>query len=215
MPEAINPGTGAVQEVSQGQYDRSWDTPGDGRTAFMVQDEERFQVRLYDVVDGTWTQPLDRGQVYGKYLLKKVAKCTACTYTDPRSEELVWSHIGQVHESARDHEHAELIESKEDGQRVVQCTACSTTFVSYKIQRANEHILRMRMAGPQHDGAAVQVINRFSLAPVELPPAPTTDVGNGHQSGRPEASPVEGTVPLLKRKRKRHRNRKAKHDNGG
>jgi hypothetical protein len=202
-------GAGEGHSMSEAEFASAVSRLPDAGAIYSEQHDATDDIRLFDVVDRTWTMPLPQGQVYGRYLKKKVAKCSACTFTDANDSNAVQLHQQRTRWSAEIHENAGLIDATEHGERIVVCSACKVSFMGYKIQRANQHIFDQRLSGPQHDGATVQVMNRFSLEPVELPSSVPTHVGNGHQDGELEASPVGGTVPLQTRKRKRHRNRRA------
>jgi hypothetical protein len=154
------------------------------------------RIRLWDNVDNTWTNPLERGMVHNYYLRKVVTKCSVCKTASAFSRD-VSTHIDRTEQQHRDHEGAELGTTQGTGSDVVQiCSGCGMPFALRKGQ-GRRHLERMKTEGPLHKGAGVVTIHQFSLAP----PAPVAaDTNNG-------TGPVDIQVERSSRRRRRSRPR--------
>lgn len=88
LVDAHRDGAVAVRDVSDAQFRQRWDS-GNGGVAIERSGDQIEKLKLYDMVDGTWTNPIESSMVYGHYLRKEVVKCSACTYTSVYDRDVV------------------------------------------------------------------------------------------------------------------------------
>jgi hypothetical protein len=137
------------------------------------------RVPLWDVIDGTWTPPLDESHAFKYYLKKTVFKCSACAFADLRFDS-VETHVELLYETVAVHAGAKIEnQPKGDGTTVLGCSACTQSFQG-RPGRAYEHLFDIEQDAQAHQGAVSQVIRRFSLEPVELPSPAIVKHTNGH-----------------------------------
>jgi hypothetical protein len=119
-------------------------------------------IKLFDVVDMTWTKPLpEYTQLY--MMRKLVVKCSACKWTTGPLGNGIEGHLKQLREKHEVHVGAQSgIASSEMGGSKITCSACIASFqdaIAFKrhMIQFNPEILE------QHESAVPQVINRFVL----------------------------------------------------
>jgi len=195
MPQILDPETMTVRQVTDQQFDAMLEA----RPAVLTEVvQERTTSRLWDNVDLCWTEvPVLN---YKSYLLKLVAKCSACRESYMK-RGFVAEHIRQTAERYERHQGAKVSFETRNNESVQVCSGCGEAFRSAK-NAGGRHVEAMLAAGPTHKGATEVVIQRFSLAPSEST-APATSA-----AVEPSASQVE--QKKRKRSRKRNRNRGGK-----
>lgn len=155
-------------------------------------------MRLYDAVDGTWTQPLPRNYVIEHYIRKLVTKCSVCTFTS-HADVGVNKHIEQEIVGARDHANgAEIRHEMAQGRVITFCTGCGVAFA--RPSRARGHISERQESAKIHADARPMTMFRFRLQP-EPPVAPIA-IG-------PSEPSTEGQDGRSRRKRSRRRRKRA------
>jgi hypothetical protein len=119
-------------------------------------------IKLFDVVDMTWTKPLPAEYAQKYYLRKLVVKCSACKWATGYGKTIA-VHLKQLHVQHEDHVGAESqsVPSESGGSKTL-CSGCEASFqgvVAWKrhMLQFNPEIL------VQHEGAVDQVLNRFVL----------------------------------------------------
>lgn len=207
----VIPGTGEEQEVSERQYEASWDT-AQGDAAYRAQHEPRPFSSLWDTVDKAWTGKLP-AELIGQYYLRKiVTRCSACNFTSEQGVG-VRKHIERSRESYELHAGAELLHQiqqvRDRPQAFHMCTGCGDLFPLRK-QMGQRHLEQMREIGPLHKQATIQTVRRFVLGPSETgvlrqeAVAAVAVSSNGHQP-EPGASQAERMLPKRPRGRRGRR----------
>ena len=133
-------------------YEGSAPTPRDrrrivdesGRDAILFDagSSEVNKIKLWDLVDHTWTSPLEKGIAMEHYLAKVVFKCSGCTETS-LYEGHIEQHLVQLKSGYESHRDAELHQGiGEGGQINLTCTGCGTP-MSMRKNQGNRHIERI------------------------------------------------------------------------
>ena len=199
MPTIIDPQTGAEREIPQREYDALIERVANDQqgSAYQWSSDRPQGVRLWDVIDNTWTRPFPAGLATSYYLRKVVFRCSACIFTTPYAN-LVEPHIRGVRQSAAEHNGAEVtptlpMPGVEPGQ---QCSGCGAVFTARKGQ-GHKHLQAALNAAPKHDGAKELLLRRFALG------QPTVPLVVSETS----QEPVVHSGERREGKRRRHRNR--------
>ena len=135
-------------------------------------------VRLWDLVDNSWTAPLPRRQAMEYNLPMIVDRCSACTTTSlgigGKSNDIP-NHIRHVLENGALHADApdDVIQYRDGPQGTVvpTCVVCGKSFARdpWQARRHRESVLA---EAERHEGAVKLTVRRFALGP----PGPEQDV---------------------------------------
>jgi predicted RNA-binding Zn-ribbon protein involved in translation (DUF1610 family) len=212
MPELLQ-GEHAVA-ISQEEIDRRRSAVGNGSETPLYWNPGEAKdgtMAVWDMVDGTRTTIpttiFSSGPFKGRIaaLEKVVSKCSACTYTVAKGEhdsQHVLSHIENVQQQTKDHEHAEAREL----DKGFSCSACGTQFIS-RPMNVHRHIQQMKDGGPAHLGAVEVVMKRFSL---QLPVQPVVVIPMAPAVGlESETSQMERSQGHRRRRRRNRHKQKA------
>ena len=208
MTRLLNPQTTAEEEIS----DASVEDLAVKRGSVLTGSREGPQrVRMYDLVDGTWTVPMEAGAVHGHYLKKYVSKCSACGFATMKpSFDGVERHIKKVAEDYRLHKGAKVVRQDSEHGVVERCSSCGQRWI-VRPGRGQQHIDSAVQAGPLHKDARGMITLRYSLEAPRKPVLPTVHP-NGHAG--PETGKVDWSLMQRQRGRRRRRSR-SKHGNSG
>lgn len=206
--QRVDPQTGVDREVPQADYEREvLQKQVAARSGGAVLD----RVRLWDLVDSTWTAPIDRYHAIQYQLRKVIYRCSACTFVG-QLEDHVKLHIGNIRQASEDHNGAKgdvrIAQTERGTYSVGWCSACSHEFVKNPA-KVHEHIKDMRKEEPRHVNASVQLVRRYSL---ERPVLPEVRIDE-HLNGNSEVDRKVRKQRPRKRKRSRSGKRVA-HGNG-
>ena len=119
-------------------------------------------VRLWDCIDGQWTNPLPADKVTNYLHYHNVLKCSGCKYTSG-TEQGVTGHVRTRLNAWNDHQGEVSIEQGLGyaNQPSFTCGGCGDSFNSRtKVQR---HIEWVQHEGPLHQGASAIFMARFAL----------------------------------------------------
>lgn len=169
------------------------------------------KIRLWDNIEGAWTNPLNRKQALEFNLLKVVARCSVCTETSTGiggHARDIPNHIKRMFERAEEHngEDAKIMWLPAyDGSTTPSCSACGQTFRS-RPHLATKHMELIFQDAELHKDAVEQTVRRFSLEPPVLTPSPPVKESVG-----PELQQVERSPQRRRRKRSRGRKREIVH----
>lgn len=167
--------------------------------------EAEAKVQLYDMIDHTWTRPLNQRAAETFHLRKVVYTCSACQWTstwEPQFKE----HLKQVQSQRRMHAKADMLPSPTPNGLAYLCTGCSSAFsVPARVQMHVDSVMR-QTAG--HENATLVLARRFALE------APVTTM-NGASPLRvvAVASQSERTVVPHKRSGRHRRHHRSAHGN--
>ena len=111
-----------------------------GRDAVMFDvTSDSNKIQLWDVIDKTWTAPLERDTAMNHYLRKLVYTCSVCTETS-LFEDDIKRHIAQVKTAYEMCADAELVRGiGEHGQPSFTCSGCGAP-MSMRKNQGQRHI---------------------------------------------------------------------------
>lgn len=189
------------------------------RENYVVQDgntKQEDMIRLWDLVDDTWTSPMHRRDVYERQLKKVVDKCTACTFSNGARATLGHGHVEQVLENAARHRKVrECIQAVPDGNggTTDTCVVCKKSFRA-RPWDAFTHRDEILKKGEQHQGAEMVLTKRYALEPpVETHKPQLVQASTEPMAVSPERMQESGSQRKRKRKRPRRRNREVANAN--
>ena len=140
-----------------------------GRDAvlFDVDSSESNKIKLWDCVDETWTQPLEKGSAMEHYLRKVIYKCSCCTEAS-LFEKDIRQHLTQLKLSYELHKDAQLERGLGDGGTMaVMCSGCGTPF-SMRKNQGQKHINRIKEDYESHVKVGtidVLLMHRYVMSP--------------------------------------------------
>ena len=220
MPDIVlNPSDNNArwQTVSDEQYRTMKRAASDREESFYaVVDDSSTTLRLWDVIDQSWTRPLPatmlKGSGQSNYLSKTVYVCSACNFTTLFSGGVakhVTVALGQnvTHKDAK----IDIVPNPMTGIPNQVCTGCGDTFASRPGQGAR-HLESMIAGGPVHRSADELLVKRFNLDESEAVILSKETVTSGEVATATGAEEWSGE--RQSRKRRRSRSRRRGHGNG-
>ena len=145
-----------------------------GRDAIMfnMDSAEGSKIRIWDLVDESWTEPLERYLAMDHYLSKIVFKCSVCNETSLHEGD-IQRHLTQVKTNSESHKEAELHQGiGEGGQIMIHCTGCGAP-LSMRKNQGQRHIDRIKNDYETHIKAGsidVLLMHKYATAPsVSMP----------------------------------------------
>ena len=160
--KVIDPNTGREMAVSDSAVRNAVESE---QTIYKATREGPTKIRVYDVIDGTWTGPVAPNLAYQDYLRKVVFKCSACNFTTARQNQ-VGQHVRSVFTAHQTHTNATLSTKSEGGYTWQECSGCGGRF-SIGRMAGEKHLELIRTAPPAHVGAEELMVKRFALEPSE------------------------------------------------
>ena len=220
MPDIVlnpNDNNARWQTVSDEQYRNMKRAASDREESFYaVVDDPSTSMRLWDVIDQSWTKPLPnttlKGSGQSNYLAKTVYVCSACNFTTLFSGGVakhVTVALGQnvTHKDAK----IDIVPNPMTGMPNQVCTGCGDTFESRPGQGA-KHLEGMIAGGPVHRSADELLVKRFNLDESEAVILSKETVTSGEITTATGAEEWSGERQT--RKRRRTRSRRRGHGNG-
>jgi len=220
MPDIVlNPSDNNArwQTVSDDQYRTMKRAASEREESFYaVVDDSSTSMRLWDVIDQSWTRPLPtttlKGSGQSNYLSKTVYVCSACNFTTLFSGGVakhVTVALGQnvTHKDAK----IDIVPNPMTGIPNQVCTGCGDTFASRPGQGAR-HLESMIAGGPVHRSADELLVKRFNLDESEAVILSKETVTSGEVATATGAEEWSGE--RQSRKRRRSRSRRRGHGNG-
>ena len=185
------------------------DESGRDAILFDMDSAEGSKIRIWDLVDESWTEPLERYLAMDHYLSKVVFKCSACNETSLHKGD-IQRHLTQVKSNSESHKEAELHQGiGEGGQIMIHCTGCGAP-LSMRKNQGQKHIDRIKDSYQAHakEGSIdVLLMHRYTTSPsVSMPSQVMNTITFGDRE--PEVHQVnrsEGERPARRRRRNRRR----------
>ena len=148
------------------------DESGRDAVMFDVTESEIGKIKIWDCVDNTWTNPLEKGSVMEHYLRKIVYKCSGCT-TASLYEVDIKQHLTQLKSSYKNHEDAQLERGLGDGGiMAVMCSGCGSSF-SMRKNQGQKHLDRIKEDHGSHveiGSINILLMHRYVMSPsVSMP----------------------------------------------
>ena len=133
---------------------------------------EASKVSLWDLVDETWTSPLERTVAMDHYLAKVVYKCSGCREASLYEKDIK-QHLTQLKTNHESHSEAELERGLGgNGEMSVICTGCGAP-LSMRKNQGQKHIDRINETYQAHvkEGSIdVLLMHRYTMSPsVSMP----------------------------------------------
>lgn len=184
------------------------DESGRDAILFNVDSSEDSKIKLWDLVDHTWTSPLEKSMAMEHYLAKVVFKCSCCTESSLHEGDIE-QHLVQLKSGYESHRDAELHQGiGENGQINLTCTGCGTP-MSMRKNQGTKHIERISSDYYAHVKAGtidVLLTHKYATSPsVSMPEQVTnTVIFKGEQ---PEVDRVSRSVDDRTRKHRRRKRR--------
>ena len=196
--KVIDPNTGREMAVSDSAVRNAVESE---QTIYKATREGPTKIRVYDVIDGTWTGPVAPNLAYQNYLRKVVFKCSACNFTTARQNQ-VGQHVRSVFTAYQTHTNATLSTHAEGGSTWQECSGCGGRFRIGRMA-GEKHLESIRTSPPAHVGAEELTVKRFALEPSE-------PVVMGRQSISVDESLVvmEPEAKVMRSSRRRQRSRR-------
>lgn len=160
--KVIDPNTGREMAVSDSAVRNAVESE---QTIYKATREGPNKIRVYDVIDRTWTGPVAPNLAYQNYLRKVVFKCSACNFTTARKNQIE-QHVRAVFTAHQTHTNATLSTKAEGGYTLQECSGCGGRF-SIGRMAGEKHLELIRTAPPAHVGAEELMVKRFALEPSE------------------------------------------------
>ena len=182
-----------------------------GRDAVMFDvTSDSNKIQLWDVIDNTWTAPLERDTAMNHYLRKLVYTCSVCTETS-LFEDDIKRHIAQVKTAYEMCADAELVRGiGEHGQPSFTCSGCGAPMSKRKNQ-GQRHIDGIKNRYDAHmEAGDVEILltHRYTTSPsVSMP---QQSVATIHFGGEKTVVQQESrnAIEVIRKPRKRRRRRR-------
>lgn len=160
------------QAPSSKERRRIVDESGRDAVMFDMDSTEGSKIRIWDLVDESWTNPFERYLVMDYYLSKVVFKCSACKETSLHEGD-IQQHLTQVKINSESHKEAELHQGiGEGGQIIFHCTGCGAP-LSMRKNQGQKHIDKAKDNYETHVKAGsidVLLMHKYATAPsVSMP----------------------------------------------
>ena len=184
------------------------DESGRDAILFDAGSSEANKIKLWDLIDQTWTSPLEKGMAMEHYLAKVVFKCSCCTEAS-LYEGHIEQHLVQLKTNYESHRDAELYQGiGEGGQINFTCTGCGSP-MSMRKNQGTKHIERIRNNYDAHVKAGtidVLLTHKYATSPsVSMPEQVINTVA--FKGEQPEVDRVSRSVDDRTRKRRRRKRR--------
>ena len=184
------------------------DESGRDAILFDAGSSEVNKIKLWDLIDQTWTSPLEKGMAMEHYLAKVVFKCSCCTEAS-LYEGHIEQHLVQLKTNYESHRDAELYQGiGEGGQINFTCTGCGSP-MSMRKNQGTKHIERIRNNYDAHVKAGtidVLLTHKYATSPsVSMPEQVINTVA--FKGEQPEVDRVSRSVDDRTRKRRRRKRR--------
>ena len=182
-----------------------------GRDAVMFDvTSESNKIKLWDLIDNTWSAPLERDTAMNHYLRKMVYRCSVCPEAS-LFEDDIKRHLAQVKAGHETHADAELIRGiAEHGQPTTTCSGCGAP-VSMRKNQGNQHIDRIKETYQAHvkEGTIdVLLMHRYTTSPsVSMPVQTVNTVVFADREPEVHQEKRSDEVGQARRRRRRRRNR--------
>ena len=220
MPDIVlnpNDTNARWQTVSDEQYRTMKRAASDREESFYaVVDDSSTTLRLWDVIDQSWTRPLPatmlKGSGQSNYLSKTVYVCSACPFTTSFAGGVA-KHVNSALGQYESHKDAtiDIVPNPVTGMPQQVCTGCGETFASRPGQGAR-HLEGVIAGGPKHRRADELLVKRFNLDESEAVILSKETVTSGDITTATGAEEWSGERRT--RKRRRSRSRRRGHGNG-
>ena len=160
--------------------------------------------KLLDVIDQMWTKPLPSYMVR-RQLQKVVFACSVCTFTSAFPNH-VPSHTRQILEQGEAHKQAKALDIRIGDTLALQCSACEVK--SSREMDIRRHIsLALQISTRHKNGAAEQLIKRFTLEPSGSSVRLVTPISDNELHEEPDVNQVTRRPANRRRRRSRGRSR--------
>jgi len=181
-----------------------------GRDAVMFDvTSESNKIKLWDLIDNTWTAPLERDTAMNHYLRKMVYKCSVCTEASLFDDDIK-RHLAQVKSGHETHADAELIRGiAEHGQPSTTCSGCGAP-MSMRKNQGQRHIDGINDKYDTHTEAGdvnILLTHRYTTSPsVSMPEQIVETIQFGGEKPVVQQESRNATEVIRKpRKRRRRR----------
>ena len=181
-----------------------------GRDAVMFDvTSESNKIKLWDLIDNTWTAPLERDTAMNHYLRKMVYRCSVCPEAS-LFEDDIKRHLAQVKAGHETHADAELIRGiAEHGQPTTTCSGCGAT-MSMRKNQGQRHIDSINDKYDTHTEAGdvkILLTHRYTTSPsVSMPEQIVETIQFG--GTKPVVQQASRNAPeVIRKPRKRRRRR--------
>ena len=181
-----------------------------GRDAVMFDvTSDSTKIRLWDLIDETWTAPLERDMATNHYLRKMVYRCSVCPEASLYQDDIK-RHIAQVKTAYEMCADAELLRGiGEHGQPTFTCSGCGAP-MSMRKNQGKQHIDRINNQYNTHVNANdvdILLTYRYSTSPsVSMPQQVVETIHFGGEKPVVQQKSQNANEVIRKpRKRKRRR----------
>ena len=182
-----------------------------GRDAVMfdANSDESSKIKLWDLIDESWTEPLEKDMAMNHYLRKVAYKCSACNETSLFEDEIK-RHCAQVKSGHETHSEAELLQGiGEHGIPTFACSGCGAP-MSMRKNQGQKHIDTINNRYDVHVKAGsieILLTHKYAMSPsVDVPKQVIETI---QFAGKPSVELQENhsvsEEPRSSRKRKRRR----------
>jgi len=187
------------------------DESGRDAVLFDVNSSESNKIKLWDCVDNTWTQPLEKGSAMEHYLRKVIYKCSCCTEASLFQADIN-KHLTQLKTSYELHKDAQLERGLGDGGIMsVMCSGCGTPF-SMRKNQGQKHIDRIKEDYESHvevGSINVLLMHRYVMSPsVSMPEQIVDTVKFGNKNTEVHKNTRSDVKAEIKPKRHRRRRKR-------
>ena len=153
------------------------DESGRDAVVFDMDSSEASKVSLWDLIDETWTNPLERSVAMDHYLAKVVYRCSGCRETSLYEGDIK-QHLVQLKTNHESHSEAELERGLAgNGEMSVTCTGCGAP-LSMRKNQGQKHIDRINNDYQTHvkEGSIdVLLMHRYTMSPSVSMPSQVMD----------------------------------------
>ena len=180
-----------------------------GRDAVMFDvTSESNKIQLWDVIDNTWTAPLERDTAMNHYLRKMVYKCSVCTEASLFQDDIK-RHVAQVKTAYETCGNAELIRGVgEHGQITFTCSGCGAP-MSMRKNQGQRHIDSINDKYDTHTEVGdvnILLIHRYTTSPsVSMPEQIVETIQFGGRKPVVQQASRNATEVIRKPRRRRRR----------
>ena len=182
-----------------------------GRDAVMFDvTSDSNKIQLWDVIDNTWTAPLERDTAMNHYLRKLVYTCSVCTETS-LFEDDIKRHIAQVKTAYEMCADAELVRGiGEHGQPSFTCSGCGAP-MSMRKNQGQRHIDGIKNRYDAHmEAGDVEILltHRYTTSPsVSMPQQSVATIHFGGEKTVVQQK-SRNAIEVIRKPRKRRRRRR-------
>ena len=186
------------------------DESGRDAVLFDMDSSEASKVSLWDLVDETWTSPLERAVAMDHYLAKVVYKCSGCKEASLYEKDIK-QHLTQLKTNHESHSEAELERGLGgNGEMSVICTGCGAP-LSMRKNQGQKHIDRINETYQTHvkEGSIdVLLMHRYTMSPsVSMPSQVMETIAFGGKETQVHEENRSVSERPARRRRRRRRSR--------